>query len=144
MGIFETPAETIFDVNLIVQLVLIIFLATGVMSRRIRKRHGIIMASATLANLTTIFLIMAPSLIRNFGVIIADPLSTGAMITVAHSILGATTILLGLLFTFRFLSATRGSRPLVCGKRRMMILTATLWLLSLSDGIAFYVYYYAL
>ncbi len=143
MGIFGTSAEIIFDINLIIQLVLVILLATGVASRRIRKRHGIIMASATLVNLTTIFLIMAPSLIRNFGTIIADPLSTGAMITVAHSIFGTTTILLGLLFGFRFLSATRGSRPLACGKRRMMILTAILWLLSLGDGIAFYVYYYA-
>lgn len=144
MGIFGTSAGIIFDINLVMQLVLLIFLVAGVVLKRPRKRHGIIMASATLANLATILLIMGPSLVRNFGAIIADPLSAGAMTTIAHAMLGTITILLGLLFGFRFFSATRGSKPLACGTKRTMVVTILLWLVTLSAGLAFYIYYYVL
>jgi len=66
------------------------------------------------------------------------------MTTIAHAMLGTITILLGLLFGFRFFSATRGSKPLACGTKRMMVVTILLWLVTLSAGLAFYIYYYVL
>ncbi|RDE17723.1 MAG: hypothetical protein C4K49_01430 [Candidatus Thorarchaeota archaeon] len=144
MVIFGSSAGIIFDVNLIIQTVLAILLVAGVVLKRPLKRHGNIMAIATLANVATILLIMLPSLVRNFGAIIAGPVTTGILVTVAHVILGSATILLALLFGFRFFSATRNSKPLKCGTKRMMILSIVLWFVTLSAGLAFYYYYYLL
>lgn len=109
MGILGTFADTIFDVNLIVQLLLVVILALGFYRRRKFATHGRIMALATLINLGAIALIMVPSLIFNFGAVIAAPLSPGVLITIAHSILGSTAIILGSLFSVRFLIATRNA-----------------------------------
>lgn len=142
MGILGTFAETIFDVNLIVQLLLVVIMALGFYKRRRFAIHGRIMALATLINLGATALVMVPSLIINFGAIVAAPFSPGVLITIAHGILGSTAIVLGSLFSVRFLIATRNAQPLACGTRWMMISTILLWLFALVGGLAFYSFYY--
>ncbi|MHA2026822.1 MAG: hypothetical protein ACW98U_13065 [Candidatus Thorarchaeota archaeon] len=143
MGIFGTRADTIFEVNLLVQLVLIIILVIGVYQRRPLKRHGTIMALATLLNFGTTALIMLPSLISNWHVIVTNPFNLGVGITLAHSIGGSLALALGILFSVRFFIATRNSRPLKCGVRRVMISTFIMWIAALGGGVAFYLYYYS-
>lgn len=142
LGILGTTADTIFEINLIVQLILIVFLAIGVYQRRPFKRHGTIMASATLLNLGATTLVMLPSLITNLDVIVANPFNPGVGITIAHSILGSVALAIGSLFSARFLIATRNSKPLKCGIRRWMIITFVMWIAALGGGLAFFLYYY--
>ncbi|MHA2005337.1 MAG: hypothetical protein ACW960_14790, partial [Candidatus Thorarchaeota archaeon] len=134
MGVLGTSADTIFEINLIVQFILIIILAIGFYQRRTFSIHGRIMALATLINLGATALVMVPSLIVNLGAIVDAPFSTGEIITILHSILGSIAVALGSLFSIRFLIATRNSQPLACGTRRMMITTLTLWILALGGG----------
>jgi len=142
LSIFGTSAAPIYNVNLIVQVILVMMLAVGFVRRRILRQHGTIMATATALNLVATLLVMAPSLIRNFGAITSEPFTLGAGITISHSIAGSIAMFLGLLFSLRFLRAVKDSKPLACGTRRLMLVTAALWLYSLGGGLAFYAYYY--
>ena len=142
MGILGTAADTIFEINLVVQFVLILFLVYGYTKRRTFSYHGKIMALATLLNIGATATVMLPSLVTYWGVIVAAPTNPGVMITIAHSLLGSIALALGFLFSVRFLNATRNEQPLACGTRRMMLSTLTLWLLALSGGLAFYTFYY--
>ena len=109
MSIFGTSAAPIYDVNLIVQVILVTMLAVGFVRRRILRQHGTIMATATTLNLVATLLVMAPSLIRNFGAITSEPFTLGAGITISHSIAGSVAMFLGLLFSLRFLRAVKDS-----------------------------------
>ncbi|MHA2068654.1 MAG: hypothetical protein ACXABY_30190 [Candidatus Thorarchaeota archaeon] len=142
MGILGTDADTIFEINLVVQFVLILFLAFGFYKRRTFSYHGKIMALATLLNLGATAFVMLPSLITYWDLIVANPTNPGIMITIVHVIIGSIAIALGFLFSIRFLLALRNSKPLACGTRRMMLTTLFLWLFALAGGLAFFVFYY--
>lgn len=142
MGILGTAADTIFEINLVVQFLLILFLVFGFHKRRTFVQHGRIMALATIVNVCAVALVMLPSLILNIGAIVSEPFNPGVGITIAHSIVGSIALALGLLFSIRFLIKTRNSQPLICGTRRMMYLTLALWLFALGGGLAFYAFYY--
>lgn len=144
MVVFGTSSELIFDINLIIQIVLLVLLIIGRLSKAQPKRHGIIMTIGTFSNLVTILLIMGPSLIRNLPALVTPPVTLGAVITVGHAILGLATIIGGLLFTLRFALALLGKKPLACGKRWMMRTEVILWLVTLVLGIGFYAFYYLL
>lgn len=144
MEIFGTSSLLIYDVNLIIQIVLVtafIVDAFLIKPRRRLKAHGVIMTTGTLINLSTVLLIMGPSLIRNFGAILADPASAGALITLAHASVGLIALVGGLVFSLRFLSGVRTNK-LACGKRPQMRLAITFWILGLLLGLGFYIYYY--
>ncbi len=136
MGIFGNPASIIIDVNLIIQWVIFVFLVVGYLKRGDRRTHGIIMALATIVNLATTLLIMAPSLVFNFGSLPIDVLG--------HSVVGTIAILLGLLFSYRFLMATRNNQPFECGTRRMMRLAFVLWIVPVFFGTYLYLIIYVL
>ncbi|MHA1933882.1 MAG: hypothetical protein ACW97A_01255 [Candidatus Thorarchaeota archaeon] len=142
MGIFGTGAETIFEINLIIQIALLVLLLIGVARRRTLRFHGTIMATAIIVNIITVLTIMGPSLVLYSNLIIAAPFSPGNLITIIHVILGLVALLSGLIFSIRFMLAIRRSGPLACGTRRMMQLTALLWISSLIGGIGFYMYFY--
>ncbi|MHA2356626.1 MAG: hypothetical protein ACXADC_15725 [Candidatus Thorarchaeota archaeon] len=142
MGILGTNADTIFEINLVIQFILILFLAFGFYKRRTFSYHGRIMALATLLNLGATAFVMLPSLITYWGLIVANPTSPGNMITIVHVVVGSIAIVLGSLFSIRFLLAIRNSQPLACGTRRMMLSTLFLWLFALAGGISFFVFFY--
>jgi hypothetical protein len=140
--IFGTYSELIFDFNLIVQMVLLVWLVFGALNKRQRKRHGTIMAIGTICNLLTILFIMGPSLIRNLPALVTPPVTLGVVITVVHAVLGLVAIVGGLLFSLRFVLQLRAKQPLACGKRWMMRTVIALWLVTLVLGVGFYVFYY--
>jgi len=142
MVIFGTTAELIFDINLIMQIILIVLLSIGVFQKRKWKYHGTIMAIGTITMLVTVLLIMAPSFMANWAAIVLAPTSPGVIITLIHVIIGLLALGIGLFFTMRFLYFSTTSKPLICGTRRQMRIQFTIWFLALIFGLAFYVYYY--
>jgi uncharacterized membrane protein YozB (DUF420 family) len=136
MGIFGNPASIIVDVNLIIQWVIFVFLLVGYLKRGERKTHGYLMVVAIIVNLFTTLLIMAPSLVLNW--------STLPIAALAHATVGTLVILLGLLFSFKFLMALRNSQPLVCGTRRNMRIAFVLWIVPVFFGTFLYMTLYVL
>jgi uncharacterized membrane protein YozB (DUF420 family) len=142
MVLFGTSASIFADVNLIAQVVLLALLVLGIVKRKPLQIHGRVMMIATVVNIGATLLFMAPSLLLNWGGFATLPFPPGPAIVVVHSIVGALAILLGVLWTYRFIVATRESAPLACGKRKMMWLTAGLWLYATGGGIVFYILLY--
>lgn len=145
MVIFGTSSDLIFDINLVIQLFLLLFLVVGgyiMRVKRIIKNHGYIMTLATICNLLMTLMIMAPSLIINWDAIAYNPTSLGSIITLVHVVVGLTAIIGGLLFSTRFISALRRGKGLRCGKRKPMRVVASFWIFSLVFGLVFYLYYY--
>ena len=147
MELFGTSSGILFDFNLIVQLFLMVLLAFGsyvMKTKHQMKNHGVIMATGTSINLVMVLLVMGPSLIRNWGAIVADPTNLGAIVTLAHVAMGLIALVGGVLFSFRFVSASRSGGKLACGKRPSMRAVMALWMLGLLLGLGFYTYYYVL
>ena len=136
MGIFGNPASIIIDVNLIIQWVIFVILLVGYLKRGERKTHGYLMVVALIVNLITTLLIMAPSLVLNI-----DTLPITAL---PHAAGGTLAILLGLLFSFKFLTALRNSQPLACGTRRNMRIAFILWIVPVFFGTFLYMMIYIL
>ena len=136
MGIFGNPASIIVDVNLIIQWVIFVILLVGYLKRGERKTHGYLMVVALIVNLITTLLIMAPSLVLNI-----DTLPITAL---PHAAGGTLAILLGLLFSFKFLTALRNSQPLACGTRRNMRIAFILWIVTVFFGTFLYMMIYVL
>ena len=136
MGLFGNPASIIVDANLIIQWVIFVILLVGYLKRGERKTHGYLMVTALIVNLITTLLIMAPSLVMNS--------STLPITAYGHAIVGVLAILLGLLFSFKFLTALRNSQPLVCGTRRNMIIAFILWIVPVFFGTFLYMMIYVL
>ncbi|MHA1959482.1 MAG: hypothetical protein ACW99U_04595 [Candidatus Thorarchaeota archaeon] len=142
MAIFGTTSEIIFDINLLVQIVLIAHLAWGFTNKRLLRKHGAIMAVGTFSNLVTVLSIMVPSLLINWDAVVAAPLSPGVLITLIHAGLGTIAIFGGALFSIRYALAVKRVGPLTCGTRPFMRTTIILWLVSFVFGLGFYFYYY--
>ena len=136
MGIFGNPASIIIDVNLIIQWIIFVILLVGYLKRGERKTHGYLMVVALIVNLITTLLIMAPSLVLNI-----DTLPITAL---PHAAVGTLAILLGLLFSFKFLTALRNSQPLACGTRRNMRIAFILWIVPVFFGTFLYMTIYVL
>ncbi len=145
MVIFGTTSLIIFDINLIVQLMLLLLLVIGgyVMHvKHVRRNHGLIMATATITNIMMLLSAMLPSLILNWNVLVSEPTSPGVVITLGHVIIGLIAISGGGLFSMRFIASERSKTSPRCGKRREMRTVLVLWILTLLLGIGFYLYYY--
>ncbi|MHA2142844.1 MAG: hypothetical protein ACXADF_12710 [Candidatus Thorarchaeota archaeon] len=130
LGLFGTPASVIIDVNLIIQWVVFVIILLGYVKKKPLETHGRLMVTVTIINLLTVLLIMGPSLILNWGLLPLEVLP--------HSAVGIIAIILGLLFGFRFLMATRTGEPLACGNRRMMRIAFVLWIVPVFFGTFLY------
>ena len=126
------------DINLIVQAALIVLLVVATILKKDRKRHGIIMAIGTLANLASTFLVMIPGLIRDWGSIVAGPLDPTALSEVSHAALGTIALVVACLFLLRFLLELRAKQPLKCGTVWSMRIVLVLWLVSFGLGVVLY------
>ncbi|MBD3158449.1 MAG: hypothetical protein GF309_06615 [Candidatus Lokiarchaeota archaeon] len=142
MDIFSTQADLIYDINLLVQSVLVALLVLGWINNKPYKTHGTIMTTATLIQIITVVTIMIPSLVLNFGALIPFEGKTGQIITILHNNVGTIAVILGCMLSFKFLSALRNTEPLLCGVKHTMYATLSLWLLSFLGGFGFYLYYY--
>jgi hypothetical protein len=143
MGFLGTSASAVADVNLIVQLVIVLLLAAGWVYGRDKKKirlHGQLMIVAVVVNGAMIFLVMVPSLILSFGAITSNPLGSGPLVSVAHSIVGTVAWLYAtyLAWVWRLKPAT-----VECFKRKnLMKPVLYAWLAAAVLGVGFYVYYY--
>jgi len=144
MVLFGSTAELIFDINFIIQIVLIILLIIGYSQKRTWRYHGIIMAIATITMIVTVLLIMAPSLLAQLPAILLFPTSPSSLITIVHVIFGLMAIAAGLTYTLRFLYYSTTNKPLTCGTRTQMRIQFTIWILAFVLGLSFYVYVYFL
>jgi len=139
MIFFSNPANILFDINFIVQIVLIAMLIFGVTQKPNPRRHGTILAIATIINLATFAIIMFPSLFIKWNLIGLHNLTA---ITLIHSIIGAVAIGLGLFFSIRFLIFLRRKDPLNCGTKIEMRIANASWLGSFILGLIFYFVFY--
>jgi hypothetical protein len=136
VGLFGNPASIIVDVNLIIQWVIFVLLLVGYLMRGQRKTHGYLMVVALVLNLVTTLVVMAPSLVLNIG--------TLPITVLPHAAVGIIAILLGFLFTFKWLMALRSSKPVICGTRGMMRLAFVLWIVPVFFGTFLYLTIYVL
>jgi len=127
---------TIYDLNLILQLVIFAFFLTGMYyikgPKRILRKHRLFMGVAVILSAASIFLIMGRSMLASLGFIVEKFYEFGPSITWVHAITGALAEMLGVVFLFKH------SRKI----RSWMRITSTLWTIALVLGIAFYTYYY--
>lgn len=136
MGFLGTTAEIIFDVNLIIQWIVFFLLILGYVKRQDLRTHGILMVLTTIVGLVTTIIVMAPALILNFG--------TYNITILGHAAIGTIAILLGLLFSYRYLMASRSGGDLDCGNRSRMRLSLVLWIVPVFFGTFTYLMLYVL
>jgi len=129
---------TIFDLNMILQLVIFAFFLTGISyikrSRTNLRKHRIFMAAAILLNLVSILLVMGRSFVTYFGILVERFYEFGSFVTWIHALVGGLAETLGIVFLLRH------PRRILLGMR----LTAVLWVTALILGLTFYLYYYIL
>lgn len=141
-GILGTPASLSQDITLLTQIALLALLILGfreVKKKRLMK-HGYIMSGAIILHSITIVLIMIPSFILHFQLLIED-FSLGVIITWIHVLLGIGTLVLGgyLMSAWQF----RQSFLIACRRRRqLMIPLFVSWFFTLIFGVAFYWYFF--
>ena len=140
MGILGTGAGLPNDITLLMQIAILLLLLLGYIYKRSGKlrKHGLIMGSAVILHLITIFAVMIPSFAINFS-LLREP-SVGVIVTWIHVIIGATAIALGtrLVLSWRFSNEVAECRK----NKKVMRPLLVLWAASLILGIAFYFIYY--
>jgi len=136
---FETAATVVFDINFIVQIIIIALVIFGVTQKPDRRRHGSIMAIALIINLVSFAIVMLPQLFFKWDVLVHYNF---AAIILIHAIIGAVAISSGLIFSIRFLIFLRRKDPLNCGTKMEMRLVNLSWLVSFILGVVFYFIFY--
>ena len=129
---------TIFDLNLILQLIIFAFLSIGIYYVKGREKslgkHRLFMGVAVLLNAVLIFFIMGRSFFTYSSFLVEKFYELGPSITWVHVITGGLAEILGIRLLFKH------PRKI----RMWMRITAALWTLALLLGITFYAYYYVL
>ncbi|TFG05929.1 hypothetical protein EU538_11045 [Candidatus Thorarchaeota archaeon] len=138
MGILGTSASIFADINLIIQIALLVLTIIGIIKSKPYPLHGKIFTVVTFVTLATTLFIMGPALFLKWGDFAAIPFPPGSAIVIVHHLAGLVALILGLLWSYRYIDARRNRKPYTCGSRRMMWLTAILWLYSLFGGIVIY------
>lgn len=134
MGFLGTRAGLPADVNLMIQIIILAILITGIGFAKKKNfvLHGRIQTVAVFLQTILIFTVMLPSLILNFGVVLAELYSTGVLITISHSIFGGLAWILGIILVFKRFGKVR----------TWMRVEASLWFISIFLGFSFYINYY--
>lgn len=128
------------DINMVLQILIaaVLFLGVFFIKKHRRSPHGYLMFIVVTLSVPSVGLVMAPSALR---IISGASLSPFEMLVLAHSFLGAISMVLGIyvLLVWRF-RRPEGS----CFKvARWMKALAVLWVLSLALGtMMFYELYY--
>lgn len=129
---------TIFDLNLILQLIIFAFLLIGVYYVKGREKslgkHRLFMGAAVLLNAVLIAFIMGRSFFTYSGFLVEKFYEFDLSITLAHASMGGLAEVLGAIFLFKH------PRKI----RLWMRMTAVLWTLALLLGMTFYTLLYVL
>jgi len=139
MIFFSNALNVMFDINFVIQIALIALLIFGDIQKPNRRRHGTIMVIATIVNLATLAIIMLPALFIKWSLIELHNLT--AMILI-HAIVGGIAIVIGLVFSIRFLIFLSRNKDLNCGPKMGMRIVNLTWLVSFVLGLIFYFVFY--
>ena len=136
MGFLGTRAGLPADINLTMQIIILSILITGISFAKKKNFlvHGRIQTVAVFLQTILMFTVMLPSLIVNFGVVLAELYSTGVLITIAHTILGGIAWILGVILVFKKFGNVR----------MWMRIEASVWFVSILLGFSFYINYYVI
>ncbi|MDD1776793.1 MAG: hypothetical protein LUQ65_01385, partial [Candidatus Helarchaeota archaeon] len=100
---------------------------------------GTIMSIALIVNLVTLAIIMFPSLFIKWTLIELHNLTA---IMLIHAIVGGVAIVIGLVFSIRFLIFLSRNKDLNCGTQMQMRIVNLSWLVSFVLGLVFYFVFY--
>jgi uncharacterized membrane protein YozB (DUF420 family) len=142
-GLLGTSAVLIYDINLIMQIVILFTLLLGFQFKRMKNYsgHGKTMMFALALNLILIIFVMVPSLVIYAGALLTEPLL--GLIIALHAICGTIAALLAITIIIAWRSVP--AEKLGCRRRkRLMRPTITIWTAALLLGITFYVVGYIL
>ena len=143
MSLLNNPVALIATINLIIQIVVLFLLLYGyLLKRQLRfRQHGITMFTAVVLHLASVFAIMIPSfvlaLVPDF--IVPNVYGLTSVVTLVMVVTGALAVSLGvwLVASWRF-HDVKGCFK----KKRIMLTTIAMWLVSLSLGIVLYTILY--
>jgi len=142
-GLLGTGADVLQDITLFLEVIILVLLLAGYILVRTKKlrHHGVIMSAAVILHTVTIFIVMVPSFVVYFEILLRDISSPGVIITWVHFVAGTLADVLGIFLVAEW--RYRPSPKMTCVKRRrLMKLLLALWILALALGLAFYIYYY--
>jgi len=142
-GILGTNAHLGADINLILQIIMLLFLIIGMVYKNKRKFkiHGSIMGIAVILHVLTFLIVMVPPFFEGFNYFITATSDLRVQMTLAHAVPGAIAMILGIMLIEVW--ALRPSNIAACSRRkRLMDATVLLWLVSLIFGIATYFAFY--
>lgn|GEM_PF-648055 len=130
--------------SLLIQISILAMLIYGYyLKRKLRfRRHGLVMAYAAILHLGFVLGIMIPSfaLVVVPHYIVATPLMLASMVGLIHGITGTATVVLAvwLVYAWRFRKDFSGC----FSRKKAMLPTLSLWLVTLMLGIALFVIFY--
>jgi uncharacterized membrane protein YozB (DUF420 family) len=137
-GLLGTRAVMQTDINLILQFVGLVLLLAGLVIRKRRVRwHLGVMAVASLLELATFLEFMGPVFFNNLTFFRTQLTMPMVMAFLIHAITGTVTMVLG--FGLILAWATHASTTAPCYRRkRLMLLTASIWSVSVAFGVVGY------
>jgi hypothetical protein len=135
--------QLVGTISLAVQIVVLVLLLGGYSLKRMKKfrQHGMTMFTAVILHVIMILAVMLPSLV--LGVIPLILTNTSIVVTIVaplHGIMGIIAAVLGvwIVASWRLRASLRYCIP----KKKLMLLTLTLWLIALLLGILLYLHFY--
>jgi uncharacterized membrane protein YozB (DUF420 family) len=132
-------APTLSQINLAFQIMIlvILFVTLALWQKHKNFLHGLTMLIAVVLNIASFLVIMLPSLLSMGIPQLSDVVS---LVIFAHVTLGVTTMILGLWLVGSW--HLQSSVQNCAAKKKVMRLTAVLWLVALLLGVLLYVYLY--
>jgi uncharacterized membrane protein YozB (DUF420 family) len=143
MGLFNTYATLVADVNLLLQLTILLVLILGWRFERGGDylKHGIMMGTALAFHTLLIFLVMVPSLRVSTG-LFANLLNRLTLVVLSHSTLGSLVEVLGI-YLFSVWLSDRGVSKACFRNKGIMKATVILWAIEIVLGIYLYILLYS-
>ena len=139
--------QLLATINLGAQIVVLVLLLAGYWLKRMEKfrQHGMTMLTAVVLHLIMVFTVMLPSFVS--AVIPTVLANTSAVVLVIGPIHGTIGIIAAVLGVWIVASWRLRASLQYCGldksKKKLMLFTLVLWLVSIFLGILLYLHFYS-
>jgi uncharacterized membrane protein YozB (DUF420 family) len=144
MGLFNSNAPFLVDLNLLLQVIIFVVLAVSLILKfkHSYMKHGATMGIAVALNTVSVLVVMVPSLLSKKG-IFENPATLFALATISHAALGSLVEILGIYLMATWIFNRHDVKA--CFKnKRIMQATAFFWLVELILGVYIYAMLYLL